>query len=68
MKKFVLLLLVTPAFAAVHYASRTAAPTAQLAYKGVKSAAKLASYPVRHPKKTVKGAVKGVKEAVVTAI
>ena len=67
MKKFVLFLLVTPAFAAVHYASQTTAPTAKLAYKGVKSAAKLASYPVRHSKKSARGIARGVKEAVVTA-
>lgn len=63
MKKFFLLLLVTPCFASLHYASQTAKPTAKVAYYGVK----VASYPVRHPVKTAKAAGHVVKEAVVTA-
>lgn len=64
MKKFALLFLLTPAFASVHYASQTVKPSAQLAYKGVKATAKIASYPVRHPAKTARGSAKAVKAAV----
>ena len=66
MKKLVLLLLVTPAFASLHYVSQTLKPTAKVAYAGAKAAAKESSYPVRHPKKTAHGAAKGFTAAVKT--
>jgi hypothetical protein len=69
MKKFlVVLLLITPAFASFHYVGRTLKPTGQAAYAGAKASGKLASYPVRHPKKTVKGVTKGFTSAVKTAL
>jgi hypothetical protein len=62
MKKLILLLLVTPAFASLHYVGKTLEPTGKVALYGVKAA----TYPVRHPVKTSKGTAKAVKAVVVT--
>lgn len=62
MKKFVLLLLVTPCFASLHYVSQTLKPTAKVAYV----AAEGATYPVRHPVKSGKAFGKAVKAVAVT--
>lgn len=51
-----LLLVSVQSFATVHFVSRTLAPTAEVSYY----AAKAASYPVRHPVKTVKGLAKAI--------
>lgn len=49
MKTLILLLLVTPCFASYHFVGRTLEP-----------AAKLVTFPVRHPVKTSKGVAKAV--------
>jgi hypothetical protein len=67
MKKLILLLLVAPLFASVHAGYRTTAFVAKTSLKATKESAKLASYPVRHSKKSAKGVAKVAVKAVATA-